>query len=69
MRNKAFTEATIYSTWKKTGLIFFNSEMVLSKIQKSQNIQSIVCPTTPPSTFILDTILDHISHSAKEVVE
>ena len=69
IRSKTFTEATIYSAWKKTSLISFNPEMMLSKIREYQNIQSTVCFTTPPSTSISNTILDCIPHSAKEIVE
>ena len=34
IRGKTFTEATICSAWKKTGLIPFNPEMVLSEIRE-----------------------------------
>ncbi len=68
MRERTFTEATICSAWKKTGLISFNPEVVLGKIRETQNTHSSR-PTTPPSTPILDTILDRTPYSSKEIID
>ena len=68
MRERTFTEATICSAWKKTGLIPFNPEVVLGKIRETQNTHSSR-PTTPPSTLIPDTILDRTPYSSKEIVD
>ena len=67
MKEKTFTKAAIYNTWKKTGLIPFNPKIVLDKIWEYQNIQD-THPTTPLSVSILDFILDCIPQSAKGII-
>lgn len=68
MRNKTFTEATIRSAWKNTGLIPFNPEMVLSKVRAYQELQS-TRPNTPPPQPVPDSILDRTPRSAREIVD
>ncbi len=68
MRERIFTEATICTAWKKTGLILFNPEVVLGKIRETQNTHSS-SPTTPPSTSIPNTILDCTPYSSKKIVD
>ena len=68
MREKTFTEATIRSAWKKTGLISFNPKMVLDKIREAENPHTLR-PTTLPSTPIPDTILDRTPHNSKEIID
>ncbi len=68
MRERTFTEAIICSVWKKTGLIPFNLEMVLSKIWETENMYTSRS-TTPPSTLIPDNILDRTPHNSKEIID
>lgn len=68
MREKTFIKATICNAWKKTGLIFFIPEIILSKIGEYQNIQNMRS-TTPPSIPIPDTILDCTLHSLKKIID
>lgn len=68
MREKTFIKTIICNKWKKTGFIPFNLEIILSKIWEYQNIQD-TRPTTPLLTFIPDMILDHISYTAKEIID
>ena len=59
------TLCTIFDSWEKTGLVLYNSSVVLSKVACSQKTHK-----TPPSVEDLDDkALKHTPHSPKAVIE
>lgn len=67
MKEKTFMEARIYSVWKKTSFILFNSEVVLDKIWETQNLH-FLHSITPLSTLIFNIILDFTLYNSKDII-
>ncbi len=60
--SQTFTESTIRSAWKNTGLIPYNPQVVLSKIAAIQaSTRSVTPPYQPP-------VFAHTPHTAEEVI-
>ena len=65
LKRQTMTPCTILDSWEKTGLVPYNSSVVLSKIAHSQETHK-----TPPLTEDSDDeTLKHTPYSLKAVIE